>query len=301
MTTPELAAAIPSNAAAPVRPRVWTVFVAYVLAFAAAAVLSLFAVGIAYAVQAMLKGASPTPPQSMRELMGNPTNLIASVAATSSTLCLSAILLGLVSPTPFTVRLRLTGSGPRPWVWAVATVGAIAIGQAFESVASLAGIPESEPLAAVAKAAGETTVPAFALLLLFGALLAGIAEELFFRGYMQTRLVARFGRWPGIALTSVAFGIIHMDPVHSAGALLIGLYLGWLAERAGHIRLPMTVHVLNNAASFALARAFGDSWESAGPHAILLAASALTGVAVIALLIRMPQPLDAKLSVSPSA
>jgi hypothetical protein len=78
-----------------------------------------------------------------------------------------------------------------------------------------------------------------------------------------------------------------MDPVHAAAALFIGLYLGWLAERAAHIRLSMGVHILNNAAAFALARTLGGPWHNTALDAILLAASVLTGAAAIALLRRM--------------
>jgi membrane protease YdiL (CAAX protease family) len=73
-----------------------------------------------------------------------------------------------------------------------------------------------------------------------------MVEELFFRGYLQTRLVARWGRWTGIALTALAFGLVHMDWVHSTFAFLLGLWLGWMTERAGSIRPAMLVHGANN-------------------------------------------------------
>lgn len=68
MSTLDLATAVVSSPPAPVRPRVWTVFVAYLLVFVTAMVLSVLAVGVAYAVQAVLSGAKPTPPESMQEL-----------------------------------------------------------------------------------------------------------------------------------------------------------------------------------------------------------------------------------------
>jgi membrane protease YdiL (CAAX protease family) len=41
------------------------------------------------------------------------------------------------------------------------------------------------------------------------ALVIGPAEELFWRGFVQGRLVQRFGRWPGAALATAAYGGAH--------------------------------------------------------------------------------------------
>ena len=41
------------------------------------------------------------------------------------------------------------------------------------------------------------------------ALLVGPAEEIFWRGLVQSALMRRFGRWPGAALAAVAYGGVH--------------------------------------------------------------------------------------------
>jgi uncharacterized protein len=38
----------------------------------------------------------------------------------------------------------------------------------------------------------------------------GPAEELFWRGFLQAALMARFGRWPGAALAAGAYGGVHI-------------------------------------------------------------------------------------------
>ncbi|MFI5261074.1 MAG: CPBP family intramembrane glutamic endopeptidase [Candidatus Limnocylindrales bacterium] len=38
----------------------------------------------------------------------------------------------------------------------------------------------------------------------------GPAEELFWRGFVQTALMRRFGRWPGAAAASMAYGGVHV-------------------------------------------------------------------------------------------
>jgi membrane protease YdiL (CAAX protease family) len=75
----------------------------------------------------------------------------------------------------------------------------------------------------------------------------GIAEEIFFRGFLQKPLIARWGRWPGIAIAAFAFGLMHLDLVQGALAVAAGLLLGWVAERFESIRPAIAAHVANNA------------------------------------------------------
>ena len=73
-----------------------------------------------------------------------------------------------------------------------------------------------------------------------------MAEELLFRGVLQ-RSVA-----PGVlavGLSGVGFALFHVDPVHVAGVLPLGLFLAWVGQRAS-TRVTVLAHVLNN--SFAL-------------------------------------------------
>jgi membrane protease YdiL (CAAX protease family) len=81
------------------------------------------------------------------------------------------------------------------------------------------------------------------------ALVPGIAEELLCRGLVQRGLQARYGPIPAIALASVFFGALHLDPVHSVFAAILGLYLGATAYLARSVRASMGCHVANNAAA----------------------------------------------------
>ena len=51
------------------------------------------------------------------------------------------------------------------------------------------------------------------------ATIVGPAEELFWRGLVQTALMRRFGRWPGAALAAMAYGGVH---VSSGNFTLVG-------------------------------------------------------------------------------
>ena len=92
---------------------------------------------------------------------------------------------------------------------------------------------------------------------------AGIGEEVFFRGYVQSRLNGAFGRpWrlqgvafgPGLLIASALFGLVHvLNPAdYFAGVARFGwphglatcaaLFYGFLRERTGSVLAPAVVH-----------------------------------------------------------
>ncbi|MCI0335770.1 MAG: CPBP family intramembrane metalloprotease [Planctomycetes bacterium] len=75
------------------------------------------------------------------------------------------------------------------------------------------------------------------------AVLAGVGEELLFRGVLQTLI----GRWTtpivGLAITSLLFGLAHaMSKVYFALATLIGLCFGWMTWYYNDLVGPMVAH-----------------------------------------------------------
>ena len=77
------------------------------------------------------------------------------------------------------------------------------------------------------------------------ALLAGVGEELLFRGVVQTLL----GRWTtpvvGLALASLLFGAAHaLSRLYFLLATLIGAYLGWMALDYNDLVAPIVAHGL---------------------------------------------------------
>src|SRR5262249_41958748 len=73
-----------------------------------------------------------------------------------------------------------------------------------------------------------------------------LGEEIFYRGALQTRFTERFGRGRGLAVTSVAFALAHVEPLHMLFALAAGFYLGWISDLAGSCRASLTAHAVNN-------------------------------------------------------
>ena len=73
-----------------------------------------------------------------------------------------------------------------------------------------------------------------------------VLEEVIFRGMLQGRLMALMGRFGGFFVTAVAFAVVHGQPVALPIHLSLGLYLGWLRERANSLLPCMLMHFLYN-------------------------------------------------------
>ena len=115
----------------------------------------------------------------------------------------------------------------------------------------------------------------------------GFGEEFLFRGYIQTRLGQRWPRLLALLVTSLLFGVLHMDPVQSTMAVFLGLWLGEVADRTGSIWPAVAGHAFNNAAATVLS-AFvttgGDPTESW----VMLAVTVPVFAACLAYLLRRP-------------
>lgn len=84
------------------------------------------------------------------------------------------------------------------------------------------------------------------------------AEELVFRGYIQSQLAARFNSpWVWMVLPAVTFGALHYNPAEAGAnaiwmlvpAVLFGIVAADLTARAGNLGPALALHLLNNFAS----------------------------------------------------
>jgi membrane protease YdiL (CAAX protease family) len=81
---------------------------------------------------------------------------------------------------------------------------------------------------------------------LLGVALAPLAEELFFRGALQTAVSRRWGRWPAILASDLAFSLWHEDLSRGHVLFLAGLAYAWTAEASGSVGPALVAHALNN-------------------------------------------------------
>lgn len=80
-------------------------------------------------------------------------------------------------------------------------------------------------------------------------LAAAVAEETFFRGWVQTMLGYRFYRGWSIILASALFGIAHLASPHAPFAVLAffpGLAMGYLRDRHGSVLPAILYHWIGN-------------------------------------------------------
>lgn len=90
------------------------------------------------------------------------------------------------------------------------------------------------------------------------ALTAGVGEELFYRYWMQSRLEAVAGRWVGILVTSLVFGLMHLGS-HGAGLGVdlaistviasqgvFGVVVGYLWSRYRRFGVCVLLHIAIN-------------------------------------------------------
>ena len=127
------------------------------------------------------------------------------------------------------------------------SIGMLALGQTLDSLTVLAGLAHHGTMMMIRRALDQAVGPDLFLAVLIVGVLAGSAEEIFFRGYVQTRLVQRWPMGAAVIVTSVCFGVFHLDWLHGLLALILGLYLGWITELTGSALPAVVCHVVNNA------------------------------------------------------
>jgi membrane protease YdiL (CAAX protease family) len=76
-------------------------------------------------------------------------------------------------------------------------------------------------------------------------LMAGIGEEVLFRGVIQAGLADRLPAWLAVGIAAVLFGVAHWLTVsYAVFATLIGVYLGILFVVTENLLAPLIAHAL---------------------------------------------------------
>lgn len=116
--------------------------------------------------------------------------------------------------------------------------------------------------------------------------MAPVLEEISFRGLLLNRWSYKWGLGKALIATSLAFGILHANPV---GITVIGLLAAILYIQTGSLVVPIALHALNNLAATFLVYAleWGDPAEGGGAMDIAaeideIQASGPTGLLLVA-------------------
>lgn len=122
------------------------------------------------------------------------------------------------------------------------------------------------------------------------AMLAPVVEEFMFRGVLLKRMIGKTSVWGGILISSLLFGILHLDVI---GAFLFGIVASLLYLRTNNLLVPILLHIINNSlAAVAMFLAptwpesivifnLADVYAKAAPNAVMLGISALLLISAI--------------------
>jgi uncharacterized protein len=235
------------------KPRVWSVFVVFVLSM----IFSFIAAGISFVIAAVGFSEIPvnTPDDLQRAIenaISDPRATLILGFATGASFLLVTLIATALSPVPWRERLNLHRPQIRGFDWIAAVIGTLCVGTVFSAVQELGLLPESTTINIIAETIGSARNHWLWFAFVVIGVMPGIDEELLFRGYIQTRLAKRWNAAVAIIITALLFGLMHADPVHSLFATAMGIYLGYLTILARSIIPAIVCHACNNSISVAI-------------------------------------------------
>jgi sodium transport system permease protein len=94
-------------------------------------------------------------------------------------------------------------------------------------------------------------------------LLAGVCEELLFRGPIQGSMLRKLPPWAAITFAAILFSAAHFDFHGLVVRALLGMLLGWMVWRSGSVFPAMIAHALFDSTQLAMA-----AWQIHHPSAV---------------------------------
>lgn len=265
------------------KPPVWHVYALALLQFPTALLLLLAVVAVRAALAGLSAGAEGFGPVAVATFTATLDDeyLILIFGAAVNAALFAALALGAVrGPEAGTARRRLRLHRVPVAEAVLAILGLLALTTALDSAVHLLGLGEYGRLADFRRVMSGLTGGRLLTLAVVLGPGAGVAEELFFRGYMLTRLELAHGRRWAVAITALSFGIFHWDPVHTPLAAAMGVYLGALVAMTGSIWPGICAHVVNN-----LLAALSAAWHLPGPTDGVGLGVGLAGVTAVLLVL----------------
>ena len=116
-------------------------------------------------------------------------------------------------------------------------------------------------------------------------ILAPLIEEMVFRGLLFSRLTKKWNMAGAMVVSSLAFGLLHMDPI---GAFVFGIVACVLYTRTRTLLVPMVLHALNNLIVWALMFTEGTGLNSEIDFASPETLAQFTFAGLIAMIVGAP-------------
>lgn len=273
----------PPPAPLPVPPprRVWPALVVALLAIIASQIGA--AIGIAAYVGVLaLRGELDLRASDLAEritaLIMTPEGLLFAVIPTEMVLLCAALIPAWLSKEPGGWRQRLglvRGTLPA-WGLLLLLPAQVFVLGVIQLAYMLLFDEASQHLTDLSGALTGATGLLATVMLLTMSVLPGVAEELLDRGYLQRRLIRRWGPIAGIAVSSLIFGLAHLDPQHALMTALLGVWFGVVAWRTNAVWPAMVCHAFGNFVGIALAMLAAQDAEAAPPAAPPTSSTAAT-------------------------
>jgi len=211
-------------------PPVWSVPEAVLVVIVAFALL--------IGVQALFGGAARQP-------VGAGLSLLAYDAAFALLLVFLALRRGLDIATAF--RLDAVPEWRSALLVPALAVGTWAFSVAYRPIALWLGFqPPTLEGPGLATLFGPGPLAAAATVVVM-VLIGPIVEEAALRGVVLGALSERFGAWPAIVVSALAFSLLHATAWSLLPLTVLGVSLGWLAQRSRSLLPAIAVHVAYNA------------------------------------------------------
>ena len=142
------------------------------------------------------------------------------------------------------------------WTFSAAMWGTLAGVALFALITGIENLPfnllrsiQDTVIDVIGKPLSQCSLIELALL----SILAGIGEEVLFRGFLMTWIESWGGYWVGLGVSSFAFGLVHsVTWTYTIFATMAGGFLGWLFDATGerNLLVPTICHALYDFLAF---------------------------------------------------
>lgn len=171
--------------------------------------------------------------------------LVASVVVTE----LGYVAIAIAGLRRLRERVQFSMPTRREWGYVVAGTVAAFVANLLTAIV-VSQLVETPPTSGIGELGADQPL-FFAALVVVAIFVIGPAEELLFRGVVQTYLRRAFSAWPAIVIASVFFAAIHAAALSGSaigvvgtvtGLTLVSIVLGYLYEKTGNLAVPALVH-----------------------------------------------------------
>lgn len=272
------------------RPRVWSALVVALVGILAAIAVSFAslpvaarALGIASQEDAS-KLADVT--KLLEALLAHPLGIWFLVAPGQLAFIAVAFLAAALSPEAIPNRLAMRVGRLPLSNWLILAVATPAVG-IISAILVMQFAEEPSPhMELIGDLLTSKTGFGLVAMVLLVSVLPGIAEELLFRGYLQSRLLKSWPPFAAIVVSAALFAAAHGDPMHAVAVFPIGIWLGIVAWRTGSLWPAILCHAYNNLNAIVAAQLGVEGEEVAAAQVVPFVVSLVAMSFAIGILLR---------------